>query len=414
MALRAGRVLFLTHYYYPELGAPQTRLRETTRILGEMGREVRVLTGPPHYPDGNVHPGFGGLLPRRDVVDGISVTRLPMLPRPNRGITDRTVDQASFAAAAMAAISMVRWSDVIVVESPPLFLGITAAWYRLVGRRPYLFHVADPWPDFPIAMGALPQAPLQAVARAMESVAYRYASVVTTVSPGLVDLLDGNPEAHGKVRLLANGVDLARFDDSIDVAAARTALGWSATRFIIVYVGSVGLAQGVGTLLDAVALMPHLEIEVHILGEGFERDALEIAARQRGLDRVVFDAPIAAIDVPRVLAASDAILVMLRSGPLFDHSLPTKLVEGLAAGRPLIVSAGGDAARMVGDAAAGFVAAPEDPSALAEAIRSCATATDLASRRRAARRLAETMFDRRAIVGRLAGYLDEIVAGDSQ
>jgi glycosyltransferase involved in cell wall biosynthesis len=412
--MRSQRVLFLTHYFYPELGAPQTRLRETARILREMGREVRVLTGPPHYPDGHVHPGFGGMLPRSDEIDGMSITRLPMWPRPNRGVIDRTVDQASFAAVAMAAIPIVRWSDVIVIESPPLFLGITAAWYRLVARRPYLFHVADPWPDFPIAMGALPQRPLQAVARAIESLAYSHASMVTTVSPGLVELLAANPAAHAKVRLLENGVDLARFDHSVEVGAARAALGWSANRFVIVYIGSVGLAQGVETLLDAVAQLPELEIEVHIIGEGFERDALEVAARQRGLDHVVFSPGIHASDVPRALAAADAVLVMLRAGHLFDHSLPTKLVEGLAAGRPLIVSAGGDSARLVVDAGAGFVATPEDPSTLAEAIRDCVAATDLASRGRAARRLAETTFDRRVIVGRLAAYLDEIVAGETQ
>lgn len=409
--MRAGRVLLLTHYYYPELGAPQTRLRETARLLRDTGREVRVLTGPPHYPGGRVQTGFSSIRPSREIVDGVSVTRLPMWPRPNRGIVDRTVDQASFAASAMVALPIVRWSDVVLVESPPLFLGLTAAWYRLATRRPYVFHVADPWPDFPIEMGALPQPSLQTIARGIESIAYRHASLVTTVSPGLVDLLDEKPAARGKVRLLPNGVDIERFGQTLDTATARASMGWPASRFVIAYVGSVGLAQGVGTLLDAVEALPDLDVEVRVIGEGFERDALDSATRQRGLERVSFHPGIPASDVPKALAAADAVLVMLRNGFLYEHSLPTKLVEGLAAGRPLIVSAGGDTARLVIDARAGFVAAPEDPVALRDAIVACATATDLPSRGQAARRLAETHFDRRLIVGRLAAYLDEAAGG---
>jgi glycosyltransferase involved in cell wall biosynthesis len=405
--MRPKRVLLLTHYYYPELGAPQTRLGETARLLVEMGHEVRVLTGPPHYPNGHVRQGYSPVRLHRELVDGVSVTRLPMWPRPNRGALDRTIDQASFAAVAGAALYPARWSDVVLVESPPLFLGLTATWYRLVARRPYVFHVADPWPDFPIAMGALRQPVLQALARRVESSAYRHASLITTVTPGLVDLLERNPAAAGKVRLLPNGVDVSKFGSPTDVAVVRASLGWSEGRFVIVYLGSVGLAQGVGTLLDALEMHPGSNIEVHVIGEGFERSALEQSARRRGIVGVTFHSGIPATDAPRVLAAADAVLVMLRKGALYDHALPTKLVEGLAAGKPVIVSAGGEAARLVADSGAGFTAPPEDPVALRDAIAACAAAIDLPSRGAAGRQLAEASFDRRMIIRQLARYLDE-------
>ncbi len=405
------RILVLTHYFPPESGAPQTRLGETAQLLCVLGHQVRILTGPPHYPDGVVRPGYRALAVRRESINGIPVLRLPMIPRPNGGFADRVIDQASFAGSALAAIPVVRWADVLLVESPPLFLGLTAAFHQLISRRPYLFHVADPWPDFPIAMGALRNPIGRRAAFAIEQLAYRHAGLITTVTPGLVALLDQKPSARGRVRLLPNSADLSRFDPSADPVVARRRLGWPESRLTLAYVGSVGLAQGVWTLIDAVAPLDAEGVSLRVVGEGFERDRLAAQVQSRGLDHVHFDRPVGIDAVPSVLAAADALVVMLRSGPLYEDSLPTKLVEGMAAGRPLIVSAGGEAARLVERAGAGYIAAPEDAEALRQAIRACLTDSNRRSRGLSGRRLAEAEFDRPAIVARLAGYLEEVAQG---
>lgn len=115
-------------------------------------------------------------------------------------------------------------------------------------------------------MGALRQPILKRLARWMESSSYRHASLITTVTPGLVDLLERNPAAAGKVRLVPNAVEVSRFAPRIDTSAMRASLGWSEGRFVIVYLCSVGLAQGVGTLLDAMELLHEGNIEVHVIG----------------------------------------------------------------------------------------------------------------------------------------------------
>jgi glycosyltransferase involved in cell wall biosynthesis len=411
--LRSLRILLLSHYYAPEVGAPQTRLRETVRELRALGHDVRVVTGPPHYPDGIVRPGYRAGRVGHETIDDVAVLRLPMLPRPNGGFLDRTIDQSSFAAAAMAAVGPVRWSDVLIVESPPLFLGATAVFHRWTSRRPYLFHVADPWPDIPMSTGALRNPVAIGVAKALEAAAYRNAALITTPTPGLVALLDAKPAAAGRVRLLPNGVDVRRFRPEADRRAAREALGWPVEPFTVVYVGSVGLAQGLATLLDAAALLDDADVLIHVVGGGLERDRLAAEAARRGLRRVRFEPDVPADAVPAVLAASDAVLTLLRSDPIYGHALPTKLVEGLAAGRPSLVAAPGDAGRVVSDAAAGLVAPPEDPAGLAAAIRQL-MATESGERDSMGARgrgLAETVFDRRAVVGRLGTYLVEIVRG---
>lgn len=396
------RVLIVSHYFPPEVGAPQTRLRETAIGLRDAGLAVRILTGPPHYPDGAVRPGYRMWQVRRERLDGIDVVRLPMIARPNRGFIDRMIDQGSFATAAAAAIPDVRWADVLLVESPPLFLGLTAAAHRVLWARPYIFHVADPWPDFPIAMGALRSPVARRLAFANERVAYRFASAITTVTPGLVARLEAKPGAQGKVHLLPNGVDLDRFTPDISPAEARRSLGWPEAPLTLVYAGTIGLAQGVGTLLDAMVRLRDGGVILHLVGDGVERSVISARIRDEGLDHVHLHDPVVAATVPRMLAAADAALVLLRRGPLYEDALPTKLVEALAAGRPVVVSADGEAARIIEDARAGAVAPAEDAVGLTAAIKSILDApdrTDLGARGLA---VARSGYDRQQIVARLA------------
>lgn len=405
---RGLRVVFLTHYYAPERGAPQTRLRETIAGLRSLGIDSTVVTGPPHYPAGRVLDGRRLVWPRRDRIDDVTVHRLPMIPRPNGSILDRVVDQGSFAAVAVAAAPIIRRADAFVVESPPLFLGGTAAILRAMTGRPYLFHVADPWPDFPIAAGALRGGVPIRLALWVESLAYRRASVITTVTPPLVDRLARKAGADGKVRLVLNAVDIDRFQPDLDPAAARAELGWG-PGFTLVYSGTVGLAQGLDTLIEAVRRLPDLDLTVRVVGDGIEARGLKAHAEALGLTKIVFQPSMSADRIPTVLAAADAILVLLRGGPLYEESLPTKLLEGLAAGRPIIVSADGYPATVVNDAGAGLVAPAEDADALADAIATLRVHRGREAMGAAARDLARTRFSRQASVAALADALYSMV-----
>ncbi len=396
------RLLLLTQYYDPEVGAAQTRLRETVKGLADRGFQITVVAPAPSYPTGIVPEGYAALSASRERIDGVSMIRLPAVILPGAGMSRRLVGHATFAASSIASIALARRHDVALIESPPLFLALTARALRAAGL-PYVFHVADPWPDFPIALGYLRSGLERRLAYALEDLAYRGAAAVTTVSPGLVELLGAKATAAGKVHLVPNGVDISRFDPSTGPEAAREALGWADT-FTVVYAGTVGLAQGVGTLLDAAALVGE-GIQFHIVGEGVERPTLEARARDMALSNVVFHGSIPRHEVPLVLAAADAGLVLLRRGPLYGDSLPTKLVESMAAGRPVIVSAEGLSARIIEELGGGYTAAAEDPVALARAIDACRNDGDRARRGRAARVCAAQDYERGTVISRLEAIL---------
>jgi glycosyltransferase involved in cell wall biosynthesis len=314
------------------------------------------------------------------------------------------ITHASFAGTSLASLAIAGGVDVALVESPPLFVALPARALRAVGV-PYVFHVADPWPDFPIAMGYL-QSPLERrLAYWLEDVAYRGAAAITTVSPGLVELLSSKASARGRVELVPNGVESTRFDLGLTPTEARQRLGWDES-FTVVYAGTVGLAQGVGSLLEA-ATMVDPGVRIRVIGEGVEKPELEARARAKDLANVRFQPSVPRTDVPLILAAADAGLVMLRKGPLYRDSLPTKLLETMAAARPVIVSADGLSADIVEQSGSGYVASAEEPVGLARAIEECRCDTDRKRRGAAARAHVVEFYDRGAILDRLA----EVLAG---
>lgn len=405
------RVSILTHYYAPEIGAPQTRLRETAARLMELGWDVRVITGQPHYPHGVISQGYSALGPGRELIDGVDVFRLPTIARPNRGFLNRVIDQAAFATASAAALRHARWADVLLVESPPLFLGLTARWLSAVSRRPYVFHVADPWPDYPIELGVLRSGWAIAVARGIERWAYSGATSITTPTAGCRTFIEAQRTARGKVTIVPNGVDMARFMDLPSQAASRAELGWEPERFTFAYVGTVGLAQGLETLIAAASRLrsiwrdPPLPV-IKIVGDGQDVDRLRDLASREARDIVEFEDPVRKETVPSVLAAADVGLVLLRPGRLARAALPTKLVEALAAGLPVVVSADGEASDIVSSGEVGLVSPAGDSVRMADAMARIAAAGDerLAMSRRAIE-LVRTSYDRRVVISTLADTL---------
>src|SRR6476660_9477197 len=162
------RVLILTHHYPPEVGAPQTRLGGTARFLRDRGHDVAVVTAMPSYPTGVIPPAYRRTPRRSERIDGIQVERTWTYARPGGAIRLRLANQLSFTASALAALPAVGRQDAILVESPPLFLGMTGAIFGAALRAPVVLHVSDLWPTVPIELGALSNAWVIRAARLFE------------------------------------------------------------------------------------------------------------------------------------------------------------------------------------------------------------------------------------------------------
>jgi glycosyltransferase involved in cell wall biosynthesis len=354
------RVTILTHYYPPEVGAPQARLSTLARLLRERGVEVTVHTGFPHYPDGRVKAPYRNRPWLEERLDGVRVVRSLVLPAPNRGFARRVANHLSLAGSAVATARRAGPADVVLAETPPLFTAAAAVAYaRLAGAR-LVLNVSDRWPASAVELGALADARAIAAAERLERWCYRRAAAIAVPTDGLRAALEGVSEASGRVHRLGPAVDTSRF-------AAEPPAAEPGRPLRVLYAGTLGLAQNVATLVDAAALAGG-EVEVWIAGDGADGPALRdrLAREPAGNVRLLGVAPHG--EMPRLYAETDVAAVLLRDRPIFTGALPTKMFEAMASARPVVVSAPGEAADLVEAGGAGVAVAPEDPRALADAL----------------------------------------------
>ena len=390
------RLRVLSHYYPPEVGAPQTRLEALARGLAAGGVEVTVHTGFPHYPDGEIKPPFRNRPLRSERSDGVRVMRSWVYAAPNRGFGRRLANHASLAASALAAAPAGGPADVLLVETPPLLLAGAAVAYARAKRARLVLNVADLWPDSAVEMGTLSSPRAVAAARLVERGAYREAAAIGCPTKGIFATLSGRPESAGKAALMRPAVDLERFVGATARTRSTAERGAGQGQPLrALYAGTVGLAHGLGTLLDAAGQAE--EVAVTIAGDGADAPALRARLAAEGPANVRMLGAVPAERIPELYAEADVAVVMLRDLPIFEGALPTKLLEAMAAARPVVLAARGEAARLVEAAGCGLVVAPEDPRALAQAL--AALAVDPARRAAmgaAGRRAAERDFGREA------------------
>ena len=355
------RLLILTQYYPPEVGAAQARLAAFARELIRAGHEVEIVTALPNYPSGILRPDDSGRLRRRETIGGIRVTRLWLYPATGAGL-QRLVSYLSFTTTGLVGALRARRPDVVFVESPPLFLGI-AGW--LAARRfgaSFILNVSDLWPDSVRDMGVMATGPWLGMAEWLERWLYRRADAVTAVTEGIARrLVNAKGVPRDRVLFLPNGADTAQFHPVPPPAESE------AHRPSILYAGNHGLAQSLEVVIDAAELAP--ELDFILVGDGSDKVRLQALADERGIGNVRFEPPVDPSEIAARYARAAAGLASLRRSELMEDARPAKLLAIMACARPVLYAGAGEGAELVRNAGAGLVVPPEDPRALAAAAR---------------------------------------------
>jgi len=368
------KILYVSQYFPPEMGAPAARAAELSWHWARMGHEVTVLTGFPNHPTGVVPEEWRSRLRGlhyKETVDGVRVVRTWLWPLPNRKAHERIRNYASFCVSAAASGLALRKPDVVIATSPQLLCALSGWWLAFSKRVPFIFEVRDLWPESLAAVGAGSEGTL--LHRALGAIAgflYRRADRIVVVSPAFKDhLMRYWNVPAAKISIVENGVetDLFRFDPAAMEVRKQMKLE---DRFLICYIGTMGNAHGLETLIAAAEeLNTSLPNAVFLLiGEGAEKERIAELAAARGLPNIQFLGQQPRQRIPAYVSAADLCLVMLKKTELFKTVIPTKLLEYMACERPVIVAVDGQARRIVEEACAGVFVEPENSKALVKAI----------------------------------------------
>ena len=362
------RFLILTQYFPPEIGGAQTRLKSFTSELLRRGHDVEVVTAMPNYPRGRFFPGYEKGFYKRENLDGITLHRVWLYPAVGGGLK-RMLNYISFTATSLYGLCRTQKPDYIFVESPPLFLSFSAFLAGLVWRVPFIFNVADLWPDVIVDGGFMKDGIIVSCLRRVEQWSYRRAAHVNAVTDWILKLLhEKKAVPQQKLLFLPNGVDTDKFRPAPPDNELREKLGLAGKK-IVLWAGTLGYAHGLDNVLQAAKLLQS-EPELHFLfvGDGSARAGLVAMHRELQLTNVTFLDPVPLDSVPAFFSIAMCGLASLVDIPTYEGARPSKLFPVLASGKPLVFVGKGEAAQLVERAQGGIVVPPGEPQRLAEAF----------------------------------------------
>lgn len=362
------RILFLTHYFPPEVNAPAARTYEHCREWVRVGHEVHVVTCVPNHPRGEVYAGYQRRWRvQREEIDGIHVHRVWTYVAPNKGFLKRTLGYLSYMLSAPPAALQLPGPDVIVATSPQFFCACAGYLTSKFLRCPWIFELRDLWPESIAAVGAVRIGTIIRFLERIELHLYRDAASIVALTHSFKENLTARGIPAQKVHVIMNGVDLDEWLGT-DRAEARRALGLDSA-FIVSYVGTHGMAHNLETLLRAADLLKaEPGIRFLTVGDGAERESLLRQQKEMRLQNVEIVGQVPREQARLYVRASDVSVVLLRKSELFKTVVPSKLFEAMAAANPVILGVDGEARRILEEVGAGLYIEPENAEQLAEAV----------------------------------------------
>ncbi len=365
------KLLILTQYFPPEVGAPQNRLFELAIRLSKAGVDITVLTAMPNYPQMEIYETYRGKNYVYEEMEGLKIHRSSIYVFKSKSIVSRLRNYFSFVySSARVGNSKLGNFDFLLCESPPLFLGYSAMYLAKRKKAGLIFNVSDLWPESAEKLGVVNNRYLLRLAYNLEERLYKRSILVTGQTQGICANINQRFPSV-KTYWLPNGVDLNYYDPSkIENTAWRKENGFSETDFIFLYAGIIGIAQGLEVILSAAKEFKNeFQVKFVLMGSGPEKSRLLALKEELSLSNIFFLEPVTKKNMPFVLKSINAAIIPLRKLELFLGAIPSKVFENLSMQIPILLGVDGEARDLfIRQGNCGLYFEPENAEELVKAI----------------------------------------------
>lgn len=404
------RVLFLSHYFPPEVNAPASRTYEHCKQWVKDGHEVTVVTCAPNHPRGKVYEGYRNRFFQWEEKDKIRIIRVWTYVTANEGFLKRTLNYISFMVSSIVAALWLPQSDVVVTTSPQFFNGLAGYFVSRFKRMPWVLEIRDLWPESILVVGAIKNRAIIRLLEWIELFAYRKADRIVPVTDAFKRYMVKRGIPAEKIAVIKNGVDLSFFKEVNGPNPVALELGLQG-KFVASYFGTHGMAHCLETVLySARELKEREDIVFLLVGDGAERQRLVAMRDQMALPNVIMLGQEPKGKMPYLWALSDASLVLLKKSKLFTTVIPSKIFESMAMEKPVILGVEGETAEILKTADAGFCIEPENSHELAERVLELYRNRDLAAKLGTnGRRHVAEYYDRTVLARRYESLLASLI-----
>jgi glycosyltransferase involved in cell wall biosynthesis len=359
------RILIVSQYFWPET----FRINDLAKTLALKGVAVDVMTGKPNYPEGQVYDGFRASGIQTAGWSGLTIHRIPIVPRGSKGAIRLAMNYLSFIISGTVFgpwLFRKTQHDVIFVYGvSPILQAIPALFLGRIKCTPVIVWVQDLWPESLAATGYIRSPKLLAQVGRLVSFIYRRADLLLVQSRAFIPFISS----------MANGTKIVYYPNSVDDSfgslsceAALPHIAALEEGFPVLFAGNIGSGQAVEVIVGAALLLKdHPQIRFVVVGSGSSREWMKQQVEALQLTNLHLPGRFPIETMPGLMRKAGALLVSLADEPIFAATVPNKVQAYMASGMPILASLDGEGARLVTEAQAGLVSPSGNAALLAEA-----------------------------------------------
>lgn len=408
------RILLLHQYFLEDDDPGGSRWNEMTKMWSKEGHEITVIAGMMHANGLQKRDVYKDKWFKENYQDEIQVWRTHVSESYNAGFVGRLWGYFSFVFSALwAGLFKVKGKyDIILVTSPPLFIGITGYLLSRFKRIPFVFEIRDLWPESAIDTGVVTNKLIIKLAYALEAFIYKKARMINVLTPAFrKTLIEKKNVPQDKIIFIPNAADFGLSDhllNSFNIEGFRQSQGWT-DKFVITYVGAHGVANHLDQILETAEILKNTNVLFVLIGQGMQKKQLQELAKNMRLTNIVFLDPVPKAKVFEYISASDMGASVLKNVDTFKTVYSNKTFDYMACKKPIFMAIDGVSKELVEEANAGVFVKPENPQDFAAKVRLYLKAPGLIKEQgEAGYRFAKDNFDRRALANKYVNYLKEL------
>jgi glycosyltransferase involved in cell wall biosynthesis len=371
------KILLIHQYYLEKTDGGGSRWNEMTKVWTEAGHEITVLAGMSHYASGKKNARYKGkyFYDEKEFEKNIRVIRSHVSESYNVNFLGRLWGYFSFVFSSIwAGLFYAKEKyDIIVVTSPPLFVGITAYFLSKVKRIPFVFEIRDLWPESAIDTGVVTNGFIIKLAYSFESFIYRKATLINVLTPAFrTALIEKKGVSKDKIIFIPNAADFSLVQDilpSFNLVEFRNLHNIGLDRFVITYVGAHGVANHLIHAVETAELLKDTNVLFLMIGEGMQKKMLKEQALEKGLTNIRFLDAVPKKEVFKYILASDMGASILKKVDTFKTVYSNKTFDYMSCRKPLFMAIDGVSKDLLEEANAGVFVEPENALDFATKIR---------------------------------------------
>ena len=361
------RILVVTNHFWPE----NFRINDLALGLKERGHEITVFTGVPDYPGGKFHAGYGIFKRRTEDYQGVRVVRFPLIPRgkgKSLNLVFNYFSSVMFSCLVAPFYCRGKYDLIFIFDTSPVTIALPAILLKKIKSAPLFMWILDLWPESLSATGAVTAPKVLDVVRGLVRFIYKNCDKLLISSRGFQDSIEETGGYRGKPVYFPNWVEPEYLTESADNLSQS--LPELPSGFLVMFAGNIGAAQDFETIISAAEKLREYE-DIHwvILGDGRNADWVKDQVEQKKLgSQFHLLGRFPAETMPLFFNQADALLLTLKSEPIFALTVPGKLQSYMASGTPVVAGIDGEGARLINEAGAGLSCSAQNPAELAEKI----------------------------------------------